>query len=83
MKPRLNPPDVSAVVPPPHLHYYGNGMTSSCQLDSNQSSYYGLQEMGAEGGEERGPLANDLLSLSIAPDGHAATLPRLSLLLFH
>lgn len=52
-------------------------MTSSCQLDSNQSSYYGLQEMGAEGGEEkRGPLANDLLSLS-------ALLQMATLSLFH
>lgn len=41
-------------------------MTSPCQLDCNQSSYYGLQEMWGGGGVlKRGPLANDLLPLSL------------------
>lgn len=56
MKPRLNPPDVSAVVPPPQPPLLWQRNDFLCQLDSNQSSYYGLQRMGSErvGWEIRG-----------------------------
>ena len=48
MKPRLNPPDVSAVVPPPQPPLLWQRNYTFCQLDSNQSSYYGLQRMVSE-----------------------------------
>lgn len=63
-------------------------MTSSCQLDSNQSSYYGYRRwrrLKGGSGEERGshwPMTFPL-PLSIAPDGRGATLPHLSLPVFH
>lgn len=51
-------------------------MTSSCQLDSNQSIYYGRQRMGRawRGRVEHGrsPLANDLLSPSLSLTQHCS-----------
>lgn len=51
-------------------------MTSPCQLDSNQSSYYGLQKLGGWKGwwpsEAHWPMTFSV-SFSLTPDGHVAT----------
>lgn len=91
MKPRLNPPDVSAVVPPPPqppLLWQHNDFLLPIGLQPVQLLW--VQEMeeaegGRGGGEERGshwPMTFPL-PLSVAPDGRGATLPHLSLPVFH